>query len=373
MNESFFDWLDIYQDHDAIIPPHGKTGTLRIDLETGQIADHIKSDRLHQRGSYSTQIIIDINGHRLRMSGNPSRYGRPDNLFGFKTLKECIDKYNVILQRMGLPEFRACTKTWQQWDDDSKRFNTLSDGATLREVHVTNNVCVGKGNEYAYIRALATQPYKNRVGDVYADGNTVDWRTKGGKKGTLVYASAYIKANEMRRKSLGRIKGSCNEDEVAKVLKVIEYCEREGVVRKESKIKSSQLRRSKARHYGIVTDSQLLDLHKPLLDVEKNLKVSKMDLETISQTLIRELDLGTLAANTSAFYAYQWMHGHIFDLEKSQVKIHRARLRSIGFDIKQPYDAVRNQPIKIIRNHEIEVKPLAIPSWYEMPRVLQAV
>ncbi|MFQ1018192.1 phage/plasmid replication protein [Gilliamella sp. BG7] len=61
-----------------------------------------------------------------------------------------------------------------------------------------------------------------------------------------------------------------------------------------------------------------------------------MDFETVAEQLIRcgVVDT-TRSANTTAMYALQWMHGQTFDFRKSQVQIHRARLRKIGIDIAQ--------------------------------------
>lgn len=95
-----------------------------------------------------------------------------------------------------------------------------------------------------------------------------------------------------------------------------------------------------------------------------------MELENISQTLMsRGICDSTRAANTSAFYAYQWMHGTKFDLHKSQVRIHRTRLRQIGFDIANPCDITRFSPVIIKRSQTIEVTDLSIPDWYELPKV----
>ena len=43
------------------------------------------------------------------------------------------------------------------------------------------------------------------------------------------------------------------------------------------------------------------------------------------------------AANATLVYAIKWMEGVEFDLSKSAVKVHRARLRKIGLDIGKPF------------------------------------
>ncbi len=68
-------------------------------------------------------------------------------------------------------------------------------------------------------------------------------------------------------------------------------------------------------------------------------------------------------------YAYQWSHGQVFDLNKSQVQTHRARLRKIGIDIAEVCDMTKHSPVFIKRATEIEVSDLQIPDWYQRPGV----
>lgn len=54
------------------------------------------------------------------------------------------------------------------------------------------------------------------------------------------------------------------------------------------------------------------------------------------------LDAGAVSnlnqGRNTMLYAVLWMHGETFDFEKKQVQVHRARLRQIDIDIKQPYE-----------------------------------
>ena len=105
------------------------------------------------------------------------------------------------------------------------------------------------------------------------------------------------------------------------------------------------------------------------MKVGEKLKVDKMDIKTISQKLLAEnIVANTKAANTTCQYAMAWLHGEEFDLSKSQVKIHRARLRQIGIDIARPCDISRFSPVIVIHVEEITVKDLPMPSWYNLPK-----
>lgn len=54
--------------------------------------------------------VIDVevrcDGHQVEFSGNISRYGRQDNLFGF-TFADSIERINELLKSLGLPPFTA--------------------------------------------------------------------------------------------------------------------------------------------------------------------------------------------------------------------------------------------------------------------------
>lgn len=125
----FCDWLNVWQQFDPTLPDYlggrvvsieGACGFTRasvidadgvideqwslsgdeyeIEYDVGKFSRHV--------GSYETAIMIRMVGGRLEVRGNPSSYGRLDNLFGVG-LDEGIDIYNSILQQLGLPEFTA--------------------------------------------------------------------------------------------------------------------------------------------------------------------------------------------------------------------------------------------------------------------------
>lgn len=60
--------------------------------------------------------------------------------------------------------------------------------------------------------------------------------------------------------------------------------------------------------------------------------------------ILRQLEENKLvpsrtAAHVTAGYYQLWVEGETFDLTKSQVQIHRARLRKLGIDIGKPYQS----------------------------------
>jgi hypothetical protein len=364
----FFDWLNIYQEFEQEIPIVGSRAYMNIDVETGEGGTLVQPSWQH-KGSYSTSINIRISGNCIEMSGNPSRYGRIENLFGLTSLDECVSVYNRILRSLGLPEFTKCTKVWQvtEKQNGSAKFRTFSDGAVIKELHITTNRAVGKGCADDYLKGLSTLNYRNSVPRLHTNGKTVDWLSKKGAA-NLIYPSVYDKANELRLHTLDKIKRACGEtsDEYRYLLSVIEYCEQNGVVRFEQKIKGRQLTRMNARYWGLFSDQIFKPLHEEFLNIDERLQVTSMTIEGISERLLR---LGivdtTRAANTTALYAIQWMHGQKFDSGKSQVQQHRARLRKIGIDICSACNISRVSPVYIRKAKEVTVTALDdAPSWY---------
>lgn len=363
----FYDWVEVYQDFDFELPLVADRAYQNIDTETGE-GGKITQPGWQHPGSFCTSIRIQISGNRITMSGNPSRYGRIDNLFGLTTLDECMEVYNRILRTLGLPEFTKCTKVWQYTDKvgGSAKLRSMSDGATFKEIHVTSNRSVGEDCVGDYLKGVSTLSYRNSVPRLHTNGKTVDWLSKKGAA-NLIYPSCYDKAHELELHSLQKIKAKYGDssEEYRYLLDVIAFCKREGIARFEQKIKGRQLTRMGARFWGLFDEALFEPLHKEFLNIDEKLQVTSMTIEGISERLLR-LDIveTTRAANTTALYAIQWMHGQTFDLGKSQVQTHRARLRKIGIDIAQTCNISQASPVYVRKAKEVEVRDVTAPDWY---------
>lgn len=364
----FFDWLTIYQDHDTDHPILSDRFSIVLDSETGEaIGRHQPS--IQHPGSYCTSIQVRVSGGRITVSGNPSRYNRLDNLFGFRSLDDCVAIYNHVLRELGLPEFTRCTTVYQRQSGANGRTETFSDGAIVTEVHCTRNRSVGAGNADAYLSGLSTLRYRNSIPRLHTNGRTVDWLSPQGRA-SLIYASVYQKAHEMILHSRDKIRRNYGSDsnEYRDFQRVVGYCDSHGVVRFELKFKSAYLRREGLRYWGLSDFSVLSTVVDDFCNLDARLQVTAMDLETISDRL---MGLGIVSsrqsANSTSLYALQWMSGQRFDLNKTQVQTHRARLRRIGIDIADRCDISRHSPVYVRRAVEVQVDDLPVPSWYQGP------
>lgn len=362
----FYDWLAIYQDFDQQVPLIHEGIHISCAL-TGEYKG-LRQEPIKHEGSFCTSIQVIITGNRIRVTGNPSRYNRIDNLFGFTKLDDCVAVYNHILRSMGLSDFQFTkgTKFIYLSGDDGKKALKNSDGARITELHITSNRSTGQGNEDHYIKGISTQRYRNSIPRLHTNGKTCDWLSKKGN-GTLIYPSVYNKAHEIELHHLNKIAKKCGKDsaDYKYLCGVVHYCKSQGVVRFEQKLKSAFLRRNNLNFYGLFDENDLYPIHYEFTHLDEKLQVEAMTIESISERLIR-LDIvnNTRAANATSIYAIQWMAGQSFDLNKSQVKIHRSRLRKIGIDIAETCDISRHSPVYVVRAKMIDVTPLSQPDWY---------
>lgn len=97
------------QDHPAGgLPLVGRHVIERFELETGERLPPSVNQKILE-GSFSTKLTIRCDGQRVRVEGNPSRWQRMDNLFGLKTLDECVAIFNHVLVQYHLPPFTKNT------------------------------------------------------------------------------------------------------------------------------------------------------------------------------------------------------------------------------------------------------------------------
>lgn len=373
------DWLTISQEHQHDLPVVCDVFTLTIDANTNEVLS-TRQPRFKHEASHSTSVTIHVQGRKVRVEGNPSRVGRLDNLFGFTSIDQCVAVYNRLLAEYGLPGFTRGTQLTQRqvqrstgtWDEQ-----LLSDGAKIERIDLTTNVSVGEGNALAYLRGLSSQRIGHSIGFLYPNGRTVTWTPKGnGKGGRLQYRKAYDKAFEMDENLLPKIKRLYGDHspEFAYVQRVRNFCAAHGVVRMEQELKSEFLQREGLAYWGLFDERKFSALHDDFLAVDNRLKVTAMDIVSISELLIAEHVVDSFrAANTTAIYAIQWMNGQQFDFSKSQVQTHAARLNRIGINIRNACDTSRFAPVFVRQSREITKSILIqIPDWYQRANHLQA-
>lgn len=373
----FIDWLTVSQEHSHDLPVVCDVFTLTIDANTNEVLS-TNQPRFKHEASHSTSVTIHVQGRKIRVEGNPSRVGRLDNLFGFTTIDQCVAVYNQLLAEYGLPGFTRCTQLHlRQGQSGAKSGDYFADGAKVERIDLTTNVAMGEGNVLAYLRGVSSQRIGHSIGFLYPNGRTVSWTPKGnGQGGRLQYRKAYDKAFEMDANLLPKLKRLYGDEspEYAYAMRVRNYCAENGVVRMEQELKSEFLQREALCYWGLFDERRLAELHCEFLKIDEKLKVTAMDIVSISGQLIAEgVCDNNRAAMTTAGYALLWMTGASIDFDKSQVKTHAARLNRIGINIRNACDTSRFAPVFVRQCREINKQPLAMPTWYQRPNHLQQV
>ncbi|MFL1553444.1 phage/plasmid replication protein [Pseudomonas sp. D47] len=374
----FIDWLKVSQEFDHDLPVVSDIVTKTIDTITGEVLSSRQPSFKHE-GSHSSRVQIQIQGRKVTVDGNPSRMNRHDNLWGFETVEQCITVYNELLAEYGLPPFTKCTRfEIRQGESGAKSSHLWADGCSIHRIDLTTNISVGKGNETAYLRGLASQRIGHSIGRLFPNGRSVDWTTSGSGKGArLQYRKAYDKSFEILDKHLPKVKKAFGEasPEFKYAQDIYNYAAETGIVRLEQELKNEYLSREKLCFWGLFDEGKYQTLHNEFLSVDQRLKVTKMDIASISQQLVLENIVdSTKAANTTAWYAHLWMTGQELDFTKNQVRVHAARLNRIGINIRNACDLKTFSTVFIREMREINpVKGIAPPTWYKRPNHLQRV
>ncbi|MBG6243609.1 MAG: Replication-associated protein G2P, partial [Candidatus Symbiopectobacterium sp. Dall1.0] len=190
-----YDWLKAEQDFLEPLPMLGDVAYQRIHVDTGE-ASVLTQPNFRHEGSFSDVVNIKIRGSVLTMSGNPSRWGKLDNVFGCLSVDECFAVFNSILLDLGLPQFSMGNRLKLRQSPDGSVAGHIWNGAIVKETHINKNISVGYGNENAFIRGVSTLRYRNSIPRLHTNGMTCDWLSKLGNA-NLIYPSVYCKAYDL--------------------------------------------------------------------------------------------------------------------------------------------------------------------------------
>jgi hypothetical protein len=289
------------------------------------------------KGSHGTSIRVISHNGTVALSGNPGRWGRPDNLFNLD-LFDTVKAANVIVEGQGLPYFSVGEPVCGGVEVDSEiRWS----GARLWGVHLTQNYVTGSPeNAAAVIEWLNTQSVarvkKGRFGN-----STVTW-------GSLKYCQteAYIKADEM----LAHAKG--DDAKVAvQASDQFRWAKENGIVRVEVKAAKDFLRHKGLTYLGawdMGTVTRLFD--------EKTEVLNRLRLD------VEDFELASIPA-TYRMTAAAWLRGEdvsvLFNNRMSLYR-HAKALRAYGIDIQ----CRRNLATMPVRVRTITMQPVAAPDWY---------
>ena len=242
--------------------------------------------------------------------------------------------------------------------------------AEITLVDWTQNHMVGQGKEASFIRGMSSmQIGRGREPKLYPNGMTCNW----GEASEWAMTKLYCKAFELKKhlKKNKRKKDGTTLEQLHYVEQLIAYCEEQGVVREEHSLRQKFLKRYNLQFYGQVTEADYIPHLQDIENAMKTIHINHDEHQSIADQLLEAGSVKTLRqANTTMSYFEMWRHGTDLRkiLKQSQFYEHKARLKQIGIDIGQQSDVQRLCPT-LRRSEVINVEPLIIPDWYQMPVV----
>lgn len=345
--QSFCDWVSIYQAHPGADLPRVNDGAfVRYDANGAHESTTLKKFKVE--GSHETSVFIRCDGQTVWFEGNVSRFGRPDNVFGF-TFQQCLTRINALLSANGLPPF-TCGESFraQCFAGDRESFT----GARITRLDLTQNFQSGsKENAYAFMRHLSMQQASRLKTGTYGEGETVDF----GRFSRRVYSKAYLKHAELlrhMRKDKGEITEYSRVTNAPYITALADWCSSVGLVRFETTYKSTFLIDNCQNYLGGL-DMRFLE--KDFL--ERQIVFTRTTCEVDQLT---ELPKSVLAVYR------MWQAGDdiVTKFSRAQFYKHRSKLLPFGVDIAIKSNVINFTP----RVRVIQLAPATMPAFYELPQ-----
>lgn len=324
------DWLTVSDD----LPGPGEwpifaaTVSDHTELATGLLTRSYKGAEL--RGSYDSRLDVLCNGAALRLSGNPSRWERRDNVFGCPSMPAARAVFDGVVTPHEFP----------RW----------SDGARLSRVDVAVNLAVGAGNEPAAMRWLGQQTRRGKSARRYADGSTVEWPAS-----RRVYVKYYVKAKELDRHH-GRVDGEVREWRSA----VAAFCRAVGLVRCEVTLRGQALAERGWHRFDAWTGETMAEVIR-LYGVHGRVVPVDRRVDGLADRLV-SLGHGERAACRLELHARAWAQGGALRelLPRSSYYRVRSALLAVGIDVGGVAEAT---PAPIAE--QVGWSAVECPSWYQ--------
>jgi hypothetical protein len=341
---AFCDWLTIEQE---------STDPRRVDPDTGEISSPLvplndgcvvvfgadgrqewsKDKVMRVEGSFGDSLCVQCDGYRWRVSGNLSRWGRTDNVFGL-SVGECIERASDFCEAVGLPRFTFSRAASQV---ESRGLRRATTGARLRRVDLTVNYSTGSlSNAYAATRFFGGFALGHKRPKFDPDWGGVTW----GEGSRYWYAKLYVKAG-----SLGE---QCDEKTAA-------WVNGAGIVRHEVELKGKYL------------DKKGLDDPFVWFGGSEGQSMENIVYGRFSDVIVRNsvsvTEYSEIPGRAGEIVA-AWLNGKDIWGDESRSRATRYRLRAMalayGVDIREPFDATK----LAARVRVIDLVHAEAPAWY---------
>ncbi|MDH5434101.1 MAG: phage/plasmid replication protein, II/X family [Gammaproteobacteria bacterium] len=314
-NAEFIDWLSVKQSFNDLIPVFRSSIVFKIDDETGETVFQKDCFGVHE-GSYDTRINILSDGLTLYISGNPSRIGRIDNVFGLTRIEQCIYVYNNILSRLGLPSLEYGK-------------------AEITRIDITKNYAVGTKNVDKFIRSVSSSMMHGQSGYLYSNGKTADWF----RNSRHMYAKIYCKYTEL----LLHKKSKLNVFEQKYYNDLLKQVQDVGLCRLEIEFKSKLLKAKGLTLLRCNMTAEIINLFKDrnvIENIDTSISIPK-NQHIVELLLEKEICKTKSSANHYNTIYQSWLNGHDLKANYSKAQFYKIRkkLLLINIDISEKCNA----------------------------------
>ena len=367
----FIDWVSMRQQHqDSDIV--GKNVCVWLDSVTGERLSEGVGYLSHE-GSFSTAVSIRAYGGLVEWSGNPSRWGRADNVFGYTSLRDCV--YRVInphLREYGLPEFTTTSMRSGEFQRDqavkrSMRVEAVSTTAQITRVDLCRNLATGGPSELAaYIRAASAAVYRGKPAAVFpgsvAWGNQRNSRLKMYDKGKEILDHTNKRSPNPNNIDLIEYRRRFDEfaDYTQYRAKLAQWCIDIGLLRHEITLGRQALRSVGLRSWDEWSDARafaIADERFAAMQIG-----CSVGLENSYRSFV-DAGFGSRRAATLSGVVSRWYMGEPTSLGVSRATWYRYKgdIKAVlGIDISSSPDvAVLNTRVRTV-----ELRSVTPPPWY---------
>lgn len=343
----FVDWISVSQYHGEGLPELvGSLNFKDLDNEHGAIES---AGPRQSRGSHDSSLQVKSHNGWVKVSGNPSRWNRPDNLFGYD-LDECMSIVNNHLATLGLPPFTVGVPTSADRNErrdsiglaalDGETVDGMGEGepitwsgAAFSRIDLCENFSAGS----EFLAKLAMRSYQARAvarlkKATYGEETALWHNTRRSVK-------AYRKGPDMAV--------HCPTSEW------IDWANQNGIVRHECAIKSRYLSATGLRYWG---NLNMGTLHRIFERETEILRRPDASLDPMA--------VEACPARARLVYA-AWLRGEDITTLVSRATLtrHKKLLREVAsVDISQPRNVADVAPI--VRH--IDIRPAQIPEGYQL-------
>lgn len=401
----FCDWLNVWQQHGADLPDFlggrvvsltGRVtmgGFVVIDQDSGEarqglslVGDDMEVEYstakfVQHRGSFETNLHVRCVGGRVQVSGNPSSFGRLDNVFGLG-LDDGIEIYNQVLAQLGLPAFTE-GEVSKQWLENEDRLQTSYSGAHVTKIDMTRNYAVGPGKVRAFNQwVLSQKVFRNAPDDEQLqqfarwDFQTVYPSESKTWAGLKFYDKAqaiqdvtlpgYVKKLQAARKE-GRLSTRDVERLVKEATDYLDllagWLAEVGTVRGEVSFRSRWFKQKEADGLGF---------WKPCETEQQLVAAAEAEMAKVfGRAVVHQVDSDLGLSNSELGLLARWRRGEPLREAMPSSSFYRHRssiLKATGVDIgARPLASARPE----LRPVYFQVKPLSCsdaPVWYRAPQ-----